>query len=75
MRNCWFKLPERGPRGSLWCRTVYLINDAIKILGIHFSYHDKTKTAEFLKHRLKNTERSQCMEYKNTYFRRKDSNL
>ena len=32
---------EAAVRGS---KIVYLINDAIKILGIHFWYHNETKT-------------------------------
>ena len=57
-------------------KTVDLKNDAIKILGKNFSYHNETKTErDFLSTVKKNTERSQCMEYKKTCFRKKDSNL
>ena len=31
-------------------KTAYLTNDAIKILGIHFSYHKEIKTAKLFKH-------------------------
>ena len=31
-------------------KTVKLTNDTIKILEIHFSYRNETKTAEFFKH-------------------------
>ena len=31
-------------------KTVDLTNDTIKILGVHFSYYNEAKTAEFFKH-------------------------
>ena len=46
MPNCWFRSPERVPRGNCSLKTADLTNDAIEILGIHFSYHNETKTEQ-----------------------------
>ena len=37
--------PLKGVLEAFCClKTVELTNDAVKILGIHFSYHNETKT-------------------------------
>ena len=69
MRNFWFRSPERGPRGSL----QFIKSDAIKMLEYTFCIIMKLRQTEIFYHyKKKNTERSQCTGYKNTYFRRKN---
>ena len=47
----------------------------IKILGIHFLYHNETKTEQNFLSTVKRYKMLSCIKYKNTYFIRKDSNL
>ena len=51
------------PEAVCGLKTVESTNEAIKMLGIHFSHHNETKAAEFFKH-MKINRGCQCMEYK-----------
>ena len=43
MLNCRTRFSERGLRGNLRIKSIDLTTDAIKILGVHFSYNDTLK--------------------------------
>ena len=72
MRNCWLSPLKEVLEAVCGLKTADLTNDAMKILGIGFSYHNETKTERNFLSTVKKYRMLSFMEYKNTYFRSKD---
>ena len=57
-------------------QNIDLVNDTIKILGIHFAYDKKIQgERDYLTTVKKNSKGSHSMDYKDTYSRRKKFNF